>query len=81
MSELSISLEWILQEESLIPDKFSKSHTININNNLIKAGSAPEYGGRDTELNPEQSLASAISSCHMMTFLALSAKTRPCSNS
>ena len=76
MSELSISLEWSLQEESLIPDKFSKSHTININNNLIKAGSAPEYGGRDTELNPEQSLAAAISSCHMMTFLALSAKMR-----
>ena len=76
MSELSISLEWNLQEESLIPDKFSKSHSININNNLIKAGSAPEYGGSDTELNPEQSLAAAISSCHMMTFLALSAKMR-----
>ena len=76
MSELSISLEWILQEESLIPDKFSKSHTIIINNNLINAGSAPEYGGSDTELNPEQSLAAAISSCHMMTFLALSAKMR-----
>ena len=76
MSELSISLEWSLQEESLIPDKFSKSHTININNNLIKAGSAPEYGGSDTELNPEQSLAAAISSCHMMTFLALSAIMR-----
>ena len=28
------------------------------------------------ELNPEQSLAAAISSCHMMTFLALSAKMR-----
>ena len=76
MSELSISLEWSLQEESLIPDKFSKSHTININNNLINAGSAPEYGGSDKELNPEQSLAAAISSCHMMTFLALSAKMR-----
>ena len=35
MSELSISLEWSLQEESLIPDKFSKSHTININNNSV----------------------------------------------
>ena len=32
MSELSISLEWNLQEETLIPDNFSKSHKININN-------------------------------------------------
>ena len=76
MSELSISLEWNLQEDSLIPDNFSKNHTININNNLINAGSAPEYGGKDNELNPEQSLAAAISSCHMMTFLALAAKMR-----
>ncbi len=76
MSELSISLEWNLQEETLMSDNFSKSHRININNNFINAGSAPEYGGSDTELNPEQSLAAAISSCHMMTFLALAAKMR-----
>ena len=76
MSELSISLEWNLQEGTLISDNFSKSHKININNNYINAGSAPEYGGSDTELNPEQSLAAAISSCHMMTFLALAAKMR-----
>jgi len=76
MSELSISLEWNLQEDSLIPDQFSKNHKIIINDNVLNAGSAPEYGGSDKELNPEQSLAAAISSCHMMTFLALSAKMR-----
>ena len=76
MSELSISLEWNLQEDSLIPDQFSKNHKIIINDNVLNAGSAPEYGGSDKELNPEQSLAAAISSCHMMTFLALAAKMR-----
>ena len=76
MSELSISLEWNLQEDSLIPDQFSKNHKIIINDNVLNAGSAPDYGGSDKELNPEQSLAAAISSCHMMTFLALSAKMR-----
>ena len=76
MSELSISLEWNLQEDTLIPDQFSKNHKIIINDNVLNAGSAPEYGGSDKELNPEQSLAAAISSCHMMTFLALAAKMR-----
>ena len=76
MSQLSISLEWILQEEELKPDSFSKNHKILINDNLFNAGSAPEYGGKVNELNPEQSLAAAISSCHMMTFLALAAKMR-----
>ena len=74
MSELSINLEWNLQEEELKPDVFSKNHKIEINDNIFNAGSAPEYGGKENEINPEQSLAAAISSCHMMTFLALAAK-------
>ena len=76
MNELSITLEWFLQEDELKPDVFNKNHKIQINNNLLNAGSAPDYGGKENELNPEQSLAAAISSCHMMTFLALAAKMR-----
>ena len=76
MSKLSISLEWFLQEDILKPDVFSKNHKIEINNNFFNAGSAPEYGGKENELNPEQSLAAAISSCHMMTFLAFAAKMK-----
>ena len=76
MSELSISLEWNLQEKELKPDIFSKNHKIEINDNIFNAGPAPEYGGKENEINPEQSLAPAISSCHMMTFLALAAKMR-----
>ena len=76
MSDLSISLEWNLQEKELKADIFSKNHKIEINDNYFNAGPAPEYGGRDNEINPEQSLAAAISSCHMMTFLALAAKMR-----
>ena len=76
MSQLSISLEWILSEEELKPESFSKNHKIIINDDIFNAGSAPEYGGKENELNPEQSLAAAISSCHMMTFLALAAKMK-----
>ena len=76
MTDLSISLKWILQEDNLVSDNFSKNHKIEINNNIFNAGSAPEYGGKKNELNPEQSLAAAISSCHMMTFLSLAAKMR-----
>ncbi len=74
MSELSITLEWNLIEKVLKSDTFSKNHKIKINDSIINAGSAPEYGGKDNELNPEQSLAASISSCHMMTFLTLAAK-------
>ena len=76
MNGLSIFLEWNLQEEELKPDIFSKNHKIEINDNVFKAGSAPEYGGKENEINPEQSFVAAISSCHMMTFLTLAAKMR-----
>ena len=76
MSKLSISLEWFLQEDTLKPDVFSKNHKIEINNNFFNAGSAPEYGGSKKNFNSEQALAVAVSSCHMMTFLALAAKMR-----
>ena len=76
MSELSINIEWNLKEESFEPETFSKNHKIYINDNIFNAGSAPEYGGKENEINPEQSLAASISSCHMMTFLALAAKMR-----
>ena len=76
MSVLSISLEWNLQEEKLNNENFSRNHKIKINNFIFNAGSAPEYGGKDNEINPEQSLAASISSCHMMTFIALAVKMR-----
>ena len=76
MNELSINIEWNLQEQSLKPETFSKNHKIYINDNIFNAGPAPEYGGKENEINPEQSLVASISSCHMMTFLALAAKMR-----
>ena len=42
----------------------------------IDAGSSPDYGGSETNINPEQKLAAAVSSCFMMTFLALAAKMK-----
>ena len=32
MNELSITLEWFLQEDELKPDVFNKNHKIQINN-------------------------------------------------
>ena len=41
---------------------------------ISRSNSAPDWGGDPRNANPEQALASALSSCHMMTFLALAAK-------
>lgn len=40
----------------------------------VQADAAPDWGGDADNTNPEQALAAALSSGHMMTFLALAAK-------
>ncbi len=77
MKNLSIELNWDLANGELIYGKYNTDHKIKINEKIIlNAGSAAEYGGNPNNLNPEQSLAAAVSSCHMMTFLALAAKMK-----
>ncbi len=71
----SIELEWKLGDNKLELGKYLTDHKVILNENVsIEAGSSPDYGGSDKNINPEQKLAAAVSSCFMMTFLALAAK-------
>lgn len=75
MSDLAIELNWQRAEPALQPGKYSAEHTVRYNNSYdVQVDAAPDWGGKAENTNPEQALASALSSCHMMTFLALSAK-------
>lgn len=75
MSDLSIELHWQRAEPELRAGKYSNAHTVTYNErNDVRADAAPDWGGDPANANPEQALASALSSCHMMTFLALAAK-------
>ena len=77
MKNLSIELNWALGNGVLNFGKYKTDHKIKINDEiLLNAGSAAEYGGNPNNLNPEQALVTAMSSCHMMTFLALAAKMK-----
>ena len=75
MSHLAIELHWQRTENELQTGKFSNEHTVQYNSTYdVQVDAAPDWGGDAANTNPEQALASALSSCHMMTFLALSAK-------
>ena len=77
MKNLTIELNWTLGNGVLSYGKYNTDHKIRINDEiLLNGGSAADYGGSPNNLNPEQALAAAMSSCHMMTFLALSAKMK-----
>lgn len=75
MSNLAIDLHWQRAESALQTGLFSNAHTVQYNSSYdLKVDAAPDWGGDPSHTNPEQALASALSSCHMMTFLALCAK-------
>jgi len=77
MSELSVQISWSRKEAGLMPDNFSSEHEVTFNESFkIKSDAAPDWGGNANNTNPEQALAASLSSCHMMTFLALAAKTK-----
>ena len=75
MSHLAIDLHWVRAEPEFQPGKYSAEHTVRYGDSYeVLVDAAPDWGGKPENTNPEQALASALSSCHMMTFLALCAK-------
>ncbi len=75
MSDLSIELHWQRATPAFATGAYSNEHTVQYNSRYdLCVDSAPDWGGDPENTNPEQALASALSSCHMMTFLALAAK-------
>ncbi|NKF49943.1 OsmC family peroxiredoxin [Shewanella sp. WXL01] len=52
--------------------EFNRDHQIEFGSGqVIQASSAPEYKGSEDKINPEENLLAALSSCHMLTFLAI----------
>lgn len=75
MSALAIELHWQRSGPALETGKFSNAHSVQYNrSHELQVDAAPDWGGDPDHTNPEQALAAALSSCHMMTFLALCAK-------
>ena len=77
MSELSIDLSWLRKGDMLDAGNINNQHSIRFNEAYeITVDAAPDWGGNPVNTNPEQALAAALSSCHMMTFLSLAAKAK-----
>jgi organic hydroperoxide reductase OsmC/OhrA len=51
-----------------------RAHEVLLGTRTLPSSSALEFGGDDTKSNPEALLVGALSSCHMLWFLALARK-------
>jgi organic hydroperoxide reductase OsmC/OhrA len=52
----------------------AQAHDVLLGTQTLPSSSALELGGDDTKANPETLLVAALSSCHMLWFLALARK-------
>ena len=75
MSEHKVTLEWKRGTEDFSYESNSRDHVLVFEGGArISASAAPAYRGNPAHVNPEEALVSALSSCHMLTFLAAAAK-------
>lgn len=74
-STFSIDLNWKRTNEFSY-ETFSRNHTISYSGNQnLQSSAAAEYLGDANAANPEELIASALSSCHMLTFLVIASKS------
>jgi len=74
MSEHRISLEWSRNGGPFARGNYSPDHLIRYAGGQTLHGSpSSTYAGNDAYADPEQLLLSALSACHMLTFLAVAA--------
>lgn len=77
MAEHKITLEWKRESEQFTYDTYNRDHQWIFDGGArVSASAAPAYRGNPALVNPEDALVAALSSCHMLTFLAVAAKKK-----
>jgi organic hydroperoxide reductase OsmC/OhrA len=77
MSEHRADIIWELGTSDFTYETYSREHTWRFPDGPeIAASAAPEFFGKPECVDPEQAFVAAVSSCHMLTFLAIAARKR-----
>ena len=77
MSEHTSTIEWERGDRAFEYETFTRNHVWRFANGVaLEASSAPDFLGDASRVDPEAGLVAAISSCHMLTFLAIAARKR-----
>jgi organic hydroperoxide reductase OsmC/OhrA len=75
MYEHTISLEWSRNTPDFNYDSYSRNHVVSFGSvGKVCGSAAPEYHGDPKCLDPEQAFVMSLSSCHMLTLLAIASK-------
>jgi len=72
MSEYKVYVSWKNEGEDFSYKTYDRTHLLQFEGGtLVKASAAPGYLGNAALVNPEETFAASLASCHMLTFLAI----------
>jgi len=77
MSEHKITLTWKRGDVPFEYQKYPRNHTWKFDGgHEMTASAAPAYLGDPKQVDPEEAFVASLSSCHMLTFLAIACKKK-----
>jgi organic hydroperoxide reductase OsmC/OhrA len=77
VSEHVVDVSWSRGEHEFTYPTYSRDHEWRFDGGVTVRGSAnPVYLGSESAVDPEEAFVAALSSCHLLTFLAIAAKKR-----
>ena len=77
MSEHRATIDWQRGEAEFRYETYPRDHVWRFEGGVeVPASAAPDFLGAAARVDPEEAFVAALSSCHMLTFLALAARKR-----
>ena len=77
MSEHKVTLTWKRGDAPFEYQKYPRDHTWKFDGgHEMTATAAPAYLGNPKNVDPEEAFVASLSSCHMLTFLAIACKKK-----
>ncbi len=75
MSEHRATIVWNRQGTAFTYKEYTRDHVWKFEGGSeVRASAAPKYLGNEVLVDPERAFVASLSSCHMLTFLALAAR-------
>jgi organic hydroperoxide reductase OsmC/OhrA len=76
MSEHHAKITWQRTSQDYTYQTYNRAHEWRFTAATVPASATKEYRGDPDRVNPEEALVAALSSCHMLTFLAIATKRK-----
>src|SRR6478672_2397372 len=77
MSEHTVTVEWKRETPDFAYETYNRDHDWTFDAGItVRASATPAYQGNASCVDPEEAFVASLSSCHMLTFLAVAAKRR-----